>query len=75
MNESRFTVEHIRLTSDKPFAKVTAAFEVRLGKFDPEVYKELAEDGDPKAARTRMEAMAGPSGFMLFGKSDHGSNS
>jgi uncharacterized protein (DUF302 family) len=73
MNESRVTVEHVRLTSDKPFREVTAAFEARLGKFDPVVYKELAEDGDPKAARTKIEAMAGPSGFMLFGKSDHGS--
>jgi uncharacterized protein (DUF302 family) len=72
MNETRFTVEHIRLTSDQPFGKVAAAFEARLGKFDPEVYKELAEDGDPKATRTRIEAMAGPSGFMLFSKSDHG---
>ncbi|HEV3261546.1 MAG TPA: DUF302 domain-containing protein [Gemmataceae bacterium] len=72
MNESRFTVEHLRFTSDKPFGEVTAAFEARLGKFDPEVYKDLGEDGDPKAVRTRIEAMAGPSGFMLFGKSDHG---
>jgi len=72
MKESRFTVEHVRLTSDKPFGEVTAAFEARLGKFDPKVYKDVAEDGDPKAARARIEAMAGPSGFMLFGKTDHG---
>jgi uncharacterized protein (DUF302 family) len=72
VNESRFTVDHLRLTSDKPFAEVTAAFEARLGKFEPEVYNELAEGGDPKVARTRIEAMAGPSGFMLFSKSDHG---
>jgi uncharacterized protein (DUF302 family) len=72
MNESRFTVEHVRVTSDKPFGKVTAAFEARVGKFEPEVYKGLAEDGDPKAVRTQIEAMAGPSGFMLFSKSDHG---
>jgi uncharacterized protein (DUF302 family) len=72
MNESRFTVEHVRLISDKPFDKVTAAFEARLGKFDPEVYKAVAEDSDPKAARTRIESMVGPSGFMLFGKNDHG---
>jgi uncharacterized protein (DUF302 family) len=72
MNESRFTVEHVRLTSDKPFSAVTAAFEARLGKFDPKVDKDLAEDGDPKAARARIEAMVGPSGFMLFGKNDHG---
>lgn len=72
VNDSRFTVEHVGLTSDKPFGEVTAAFEARLGKFDPVVDKDLAEDGDPKAARTRIEAMVGPSGFMLFGKRDHG---
>jgi len=72
MTESRFTVEHVRLTSDKPFGKVTAAFEARLGKFDPEVQKELARGGDLQTARTRMEAMVGPSGFMLFSTSDHG---
>jgi uncharacterized protein (DUF302 family) len=72
MNESRFTVEHVRFTSDKPFGEVTAAFEARLGKFDPVVDKDLDEDGDPKAARTRIEAMVGPSGLMLFGKRDHG---
>jgi uncharacterized protein (DUF302 family) len=73
MDESRFiTVEHVRLTSHKPFGEVAAAFEARLGKFDPEIYKDLAEGGDPKAARTRIERMAGPSGFMLFEKNDHG---
>jgi uncharacterized protein (DUF302 family) len=72
MKESRFTVEHVRLTSDKPFGAVTAAFEARLGKFDPKVSKDLAEGGDPRAARAKIEAMVGPSGFMLFGTSDHG---
>jgi uncharacterized protein (DUF302 family) len=73
MNESRFiTIEHIRLTSPKPFGEVTTAFVARLGKFDPEVYKDLADGGDPKAARARIERMVGPSGFMLFSKNDHG---
>jgi uncharacterized protein (DUF302 family) len=72
MNESRFTVAHVRHTSDKPFSNVTAAFEARLGKFDPQVNKDLAGGSDPKAARSRLEAMVGPSGFMLFGKTDHG---
>jgi uncharacterized protein (DUF302 family) len=72
MKESRFTVEHVRLSVDKPFGEVTAAFEGRLGKFDPDVYKEFTEDADPKAVRKRLEAMAGPSGFMLFSKTDHG---
>jgi uncharacterized protein (DUF302 family) len=32
----------------------------------------LAAGDDPKEFRTRIEAMAGPSGFMLFSTSDHG---
>jgi uncharacterized protein (DUF302 family) len=72
MIESSLTVKHVRVTSHKAFGEVTAAFEARLGQFDLEVYKDLAEGGDPKAARARIEAMAGPSGLMLFGKSDHG---
>jgi uncharacterized protein (DUF302 family) len=72
MTESRFPVDHVRMTADRPFADVQAAFERRLGKFEPEVYQALAGGGDPGAARARIEAMAGPSGFMLFGKTDHG---
>jgi uncharacterized protein (DUF302 family) len=73
MKESRFTVNHVQLTADRPFAEVKATFERRLGRFDPEVQKALAEGGDPEAARARIEEMVGPSGFMLFGTSDHGS--
>ena len=72
MNESRFTVDHVRVTTDKPFEEVTKAFERQLGQFDPAVYKALAEGGDPEATRAKLEAMAGPSGFMLFKTSDHG---
>jgi uncharacterized protein (DUF302 family) len=60
------------MTSDRPFADVQAAFERRLGKFEPEVYQALAEGGDPQAARVQIAVMAGPSGFMLFSTSDHG---
>jgi uncharacterized protein (DUF302 family) len=73
MNESRFTVDHIRVTTDKPFAEVAKAFERQLGRFDPEAYKALAADGDVEGVRAKIEAMAGPSGFMLFGTNDHGS--
>jgi uncharacterized protein (DUF302 family) len=72
MHESRFMVDHVRLATDKPFAQVKAAFERGLGKLDPEVLKALGEDSDPETARAKIEAMAGPSGFMLFGTSDHG---
>ena len=45
MNDSRFTVDHVRLTTDKPFEDVAKAFERQLGKFDPEVYKSLTAGG------------------------------
>jgi uncharacterized protein (DUF302 family) len=73
MNDSRFTVDHVRLATDKPFEEVAKAFERQLGRFDPEVYKSLAASGDTVAARARIEKMVGPSGFMLFGTNDHGS--
>ncbi|MGC1719896.1 MAG: DUF302 domain-containing protein [Isosphaeraceae bacterium] len=72
MTESRFSVVHVRMTSDRPFADVQAAFERRLGKFEPDVYQALAGGGDLEGARAGYEAMAGPSGFMLFSTSDHG---
>ena len=72
MNDSLFVVDHVRLATDKHFEEVTAAFERQLGRFEPGVYQALAEGGDAEAARTRIEAMAGPSGFMLFGTQNHG---
>jgi uncharacterized protein (DUF302 family) len=73
MSDTRFTVDHVCRTTDKPFEDVTAAFVQQLGRFDPDVYQVLTAGGDAEAARTRIEAMAGPSGFMLFGTQDHGS--
>ena len=70
--DSRFMVDHVRLISAKPFDDVTAAFLRRLGTFDPAASKALAGGGDPETARKRFDAMAGPSGFMLFGSNDHG---
>ena len=72
MNESRFMVDHVRLESDKPFEDVAKAFERKLGRFDPDVAKPLISGGDIEGARAKIEAMAGPSGFMLFGTQDHG---
>ena len=71
MNDSRFMVDHVRLATDKPFEDVAQAFERQLGRFDPDVYKSLAS-GDSEGVRAKIEAMAGPSGFMQFGTNDHG---
>ena len=73
MNESLFLVDHVRLATDRPFEEVAKGIERQLGRFDPDVYQSLATGDDPATARARIEAMAGPSGLMLFGKSDHGS--
>jgi uncharacterized protein (DUF302 family) len=37
------------------------------------VYKAFVASGDTEGTRANIEAMAGPSGFMLFGTNDHGS--
>jgi uncharacterized protein (DUF302 family) len=66
------TIEHIHVTTEMPFAEVAAALEARMGKFDPAVYEQLRNGADPEAIRSRLEGMAGSSGFMLFRSSDHG---
>jgi uncharacterized protein (DUF302 family) len=72
MNTTRISVDHVRLTTDKPFGDVTKAFEQQVGRFDPDVYKALAEGGDAEGAKAKIEAMAGPSGVMLFATHNHG---
>ncbi len=72
MSDNHITVDHVRRTTDKPFDDVSTAFERGLGRFDPDVYKALVASGDTEGTRARIEAMAGPSGFMLFGTQNHG---
>jgi hypothetical protein len=72
MSSSRIAVEHVRVMADKPFDKVTKAFQVQLGEFDPKVYQSLAAGEDEDKVRAKIEQMAGSSGFMLFRTSDHG---
>jgi uncharacterized protein (DUF302 family) len=73
MSVNRITLDHFCVVAEKPFDKVTKDFEQQLGQFDPEVYKSLTAGEDPKTVRARIEAMAGPSGFMAFRNNDHGS--
>jgi uncharacterized protein (DUF302 family) len=72
MDNSRFVVDHIRWTTAKPFDKVRADFERQIGKFDASAYQLLAAGGNAEATRSKIEAMAGPSGLMLFAMHDHG---
>jgi uncharacterized protein (DUF302 family) len=73
MKLSRVVVDHVQLTTDKPFEEVARALERRLGRYDAEALKSLAAGGRAEQARAKIEAMTGPSGFMLFGMQDHGS--
>ena len=72
MNTTRISVDHVRRATEKPFDEVTRAFERQLGRFEPGVYQTLAAGGEAEGTRAKIEAMAGPSGFMLFGTNDHG---
>jgi uncharacterized protein (DUF302 family) len=66
-------VVHVLVVTDRAFEEVAKGIERQLGRFDPEVDDLLATGGDPEAARARLEATVGSSGFMLFGKRRHGS--
>jgi uncharacterized protein (DUF302 family) len=74
MTTSTFTTTHVRVRSEKKFGEVQSGFEGQLGKFDPTALQALGADaGRADDARARIEAMAGSSGFMVFGTTDHGS--
>ena len=73
MDTSRYTVNHIRLTTAKPFEEVRADFERQLGRFEAKAYQALDEGENAEAVRATIEAMAGRSGLMLFETHDHGS--
>src|SRR5918996_1601799 len=68
----RFTIEHVHAETEKLFGEVVAAFQARLGKFDPAIFDRLRDGEAPDAIRARLEGMVGSSGFMLFWASDHG---
>jgi|SRR5581483_1553568 uncharacterized protein (DUF302 family) len=73
MKTSTFVVNHVLVESDKEFNEVTNSFEQQLGKFDPKVVESLSADSsNAEDAKSRIEQMAGKSGFMLFGTINHG---
>jgi uncharacterized protein (DUF302 family) len=63
-------IRHIRVETSKRFAEVVEGLERQLGRFDAGVFR--SPPAEPKEAERRIGAMAGPSGFMLFGTMDHG---
>jgi hypothetical protein len=73
MTTSTFTTTHVRVQTEKKFGEVTSSIDGQLGKFDPTVSQALGTDAErADDARARIEALAGSSGFMLFGTIDHG---
>ena len=73
MTDSTIRVDHVQVATNKAFEEVTKAFEAELGKFDGDVRKAATSSEDIEEAKAKIAAMAGPSGFMLFGTQDHGS--
>ena len=73
MTTSTFTTTHVRVQTARSFAEVTKSLEQQLGKFDSAVFQlpQSSPDRAPEV-RSRIEAMAGPSGLMVFGTTDHG---
>jgi uncharacterized protein (DUF302 family) len=67
------SVTHLNFKSSKPFDAVTAAIEKQLGKFDEQAYGAIMNTPMNAAdVETRVHAMEGTSGFMLFTIRDHG---
>jgi uncharacterized protein (DUF302 family) len=71
MRVTLITVEHVHVTSEKPFDQVTKAFVEQLGR-EPGSNKDLAAGTDPEKLRAKLKAAKGSSGFMLFTTYDHG---
>src|SRR5262249_40256598 len=73
MKDSQLRVDHIHVATDKRFEDVSKAFELQLGRFDANIREAIAGSDDAEEVKTKITAMAGPSSFMLFGTTDHGS--
>ena len=67
LTESRLSVVHVRMTSDRTFADVQSAFERQLGRFGPDVYRTLAEGVMPAAVRARLVAVHCQALDTMFG--------
>ncbi len=71
MRTSTYAIEHVRAETATDFTEVEKNFERQLGTYDATA---ITGSRPPSAeeAKARIEAMAGSSGFMLFGATDHG---
>jgi uncharacterized protein (DUF302 family) len=67
------SVTHVHYRSAKSFEAVTSAIEKQLGKFNPEIEKSFsAVPFNPADIESKIHAMEGSSGLMIFAVRDHG---
>jgi uncharacterized protein (DUF302 family) len=67
------TVTHLNFKSSKPFAAVTSAIEKQLGHFDAGIGKSFSSAPlNPAEIESKIHAMEGSSGLMIFAVRDHG---
>lgn len=73
METSTVTAARVTAILDEPFDGAIGRIESRTGRADmPRVRELLAGGGRPEHARRAIEAMAEPSGLMIFEQFDHG---
>lgn len=66
-------VEHIRISTERPFAEVVRRLESATGVFEIDKVKQLIDAGAaPSVFNEVINSMAGESGFMRFAAWDHG---
>jgi uncharacterized protein (DUF302 family) len=64
---------HVNFKSSRSFDAVTAAIEKQLGKFDAQIFGAAMKDvSNPAEVESKIHAMEGSSGLMLFAMRDHG---
>lgn len=67
------SVTHVNFRSSKSFDAVAAAIEQQLGKFNADAFASLmASSMSPADIESKIHAMEGSSGLMLFAVRDHG---
>lgn len=67
----RVTIEHVRVTTSKPYAEVKAALEAKVNRYDDHVTA-LIRGGDVEGARKELERIASPTGLMILQTLNHG---
>jgi uncharacterized protein (DUF302 family) len=70
---SKSSSTHVNIGTQKSFDAVTSAIEKQLGKYDgAAIAQAIAAKLPPEEIESKIHAMEGSSGFMLFTVRDHG---